>query len=119
MLAEGGDYSEAVAAVDAGADDYLRLSCDLTEIMIRIWALVRRAGHRESEGSEGPIRSGTLFLDPSTYEVSLSDQRLPLTNTEFRLLHFLIKHRGAVVAHQAIERALWSRREGSTRIAKK
>ncbi len=50
VLADQGDETEVVAALEAGADDYVRLPCALTEIMIRIWALVRRAGfHAPSE----------------------------------------------------------------------
>ena len=65
------------------------------------------------------LRSGPLSLDPTTYEASLDNQRLPLTATEFRVLHFLMKNRGAVVAHQTMERALWSGRMNSAKIAKK
>ncbi len=117
VLSDQGDETEVVTALEVGADDYVRLPCDLTEIMIRIWALVRRAGLPvRSDEVEGPLRSGPLSLDPTTYEVSLDDKCLPLTTTEFRLLHFLMKNRGAVVAHPTMERALWSGRRG---IAKK
>ena len=57
-----------------------------------------------------------MSLDPTTYEVALANKWLPLTTTEFRLSHFLMKNRGAFVAHQTMERALWSGRRG---IAKK
>lgn len=117
VLSDQGDETEVVTALEVGADDYVRLPCDLTEIMIRIWALVRRAEfHIPSEEVEGPLRSGALSLDPTTYEVSLADKWLALTATEFRLLHFLMKNRGAIVAHQTMERALWRGRRG---IAKK
>ncbi len=119
VLSDWGDETEVVTALEAGADDYVRLPCDLTEIMIRIWALVRRAGLSASTYDlEKPLRSGALSLDPTTYEVSLANQRLPLTTTEFRLLHFLMKNRGADVAHQTMERALWSGRMHSSMIAK-
>ena len=120
VLSDKGDETEVVTALEAGADDYVRLPCDLTEIMIRIWALVRRAElPAPSVEVEGPLRSGPLSLDPTTYEVSLANHLLPLTATEFRVLHFLMKNRGAVVAHQTLERALWSGRMGSSKIAKK
>ncbi len=120
VLADQGDETEVVAALEAGADDYLRLPCDLTEIMTRIWALVRRAElQAPADEVGGPLRSGPLSLDPTTYGVSLAEKWLPLTKTEFRLLHFLMKNRGAVVAHQTMERALWSGRMGSSKIAKK
>jgi len=120
VLSDQGDETELVTAVEVGADDYVPLPCDLTEIMIRIWALVRRAElQTSSDEVEGPLRSGPLSLDPTTSEVSLSDKPLPLTTTEFRLLHFLMKNRGAVVAHQTMVRALWSGRMDSSEIAKK
>ena len=121
VLSDQGDEAEVVTALEAGADDYVRLPCDLTEIMIRIWALVRRAElqaplQASSDEVEGPLCSGPLSLNPTTYEVSLSDKWLPLTPTEFRVLHFLMKNRGAIVPPQTMERALWSGRRG---IAKK
>ncbi len=82
VLSGQGDETEVVIALEAGADDYVRLPGDLTEIMIRIWALVRRAEHPVSSGEvEGPIHSGPLSLDPTTYEVSLADKWLPWTTT--------------------------------------
>jgi len=120
VLSDQGDETEVVKALEAGADDYVRLPCDLTEIMTRIWALVRRVELRApSDEVGGPLRSGPLSLNPATYQVSLADNLLPLTTTEFRVLHFLMKNRGAVVAHQTLERALWSGRMGNSKIAKK
>ncbi len=113
VLSDQGDETEVVTALEVGADDYVRLPCDLTEIMIRIWALVRRAELPvRSDEVEGPLRSGPLSLDPTTYEVSLADKCLPLTTTEFRVLHYLMRNRGAVVPHLTMERALWSGRRG-------
>ena len=124
VLSDQGTEAEVVTALEAGADDYVRLRCDLAEIVIRIWALVRRAGIQTSLQSpsdevEGPLCSGLLSLNPATYEVYLADQRLPLTTTEFRVLHFLMRNRSTVVAHQTMERALWSGRMNSKKIAKK
>ena len=120
VLADQGDETEVVTALEAGADDYVRLPCDLTEIMIRIWALVRRAElQAPSDEVERLFRSGPLSLDPTTQEVSLANQQIPLTATEFRLLHFFMQNRGAVVAHQTLVRALWSGRMGSSKVAQK
>ncbi len=119
VLGREGDEMEVVTSLELGADDYVRLPCDLTEIMVRIWALLRRMGIRPSNESEGPISSGRLFINPATYEVFLEEQRITLTSTEFRLLHLLVKNRGAVVAHQKLERALWGEDVDSSRLAKK
>ena len=119
VLGREGDEMEVVTSLELGADDYVRLPCDLTEIMVRIWALLRRVGVHPSHESEGPLSSGRLFINPATYEVFLNQQRVSLTSTEFRLLHLLIKNRGTVVAHQTLERALWGDQVDSSRLVKK
>ena len=119
VLGRDGDEMEVVTSLELGADDYVRLPCDLTEIMVRIWALLRRVGIRPAHESEAPLSSGRLFINPATYEVFLSDQRITLTSTEFRLLHLLVKNRGTVVAHQTLERALWGEHVDSSRLVKK
>jgi DNA-binding response OmpR family regulator len=119
VLGRDGDDMEVVTSLELGADDYVRMPCDLTEIMVRIWALLRRVGVRPVRESEGPLSSGKLFINPATYEVYLGEERVTLTSTEFRLLHLLVKNRGMVVAHQTLERALWGEDVDSSRLVKK
>jgi two-component system KDP operon response regulator KdpE len=119
VLGHQGDEMEVVSALETGADDYVRLPCDLTEMMTRIWALLRRVGIRPSHESESPLLSGSLFINPATYEVFLGGQRITLTSTEFRLLHLLVRNRGTVVAHQTLERALWGDQIDSSGLVKK
>jgi len=119
VLGRDGDEMEVITSLELGADDYVRLPCDLPEIMVRIGALLRRVGIRPSNESEGPLNSGSLFINPANYEVFLGDQRISLTSTEFRLLHLLVKNRGTVVAHQTLERALWGDQVDSSRLVKK
>ncbi len=107
VLGHRGDEMEVVTSLELGADDYVRLPCDLTEIMVRIWALLRRVGIRPTHESEGPLSSGRLFINPATYEVFLGGHPVTLTSTEFRLLHLLIKNRGAVVTRHTLEQTLW------------
>lgn len=108
VMSQRGDVLEVVSALEQGADDYLRLPCDLTEVMSRIWALLRRvgAGRLPQEG-QAPLRSGSLLINPATYEVFLEERRVVLTSTEFHLLHLLVKNWGMVVSHQVLERELW------------
>lgn len=119
ILGSRWDEMELVTSLELGADDYVRLPCDLTEIMVRVWNLLRRAGFRPSPDSNAPLSSGRLSISPSTYQAFLSGRRLDLTSTEFRLLHLLVKNRGIVIAHQTLERALWGGHIGSPRLAKK
>lgn len=110
VMGHRGDVVEVVTALELGADDYVRLPCNLTEMMSRIWALLRRAGNsRPDQEGEAPMRSGALLINPATYEVFLEGRRVSLTSTEFRLLHLLVKNQGVVLSHQALERGLWGR----------
>ncbi len=119
VLGHQGDEMEVVTSLELGADDYVRLPCDLTEMMTRIWALLRRVGIRPAPESESPLTSGRLFINPATYEVFLDDRRITLTSTEFRLLYLLVKNRGTVVSHQTLERALWGEQVDSSGLVKK
>ena len=119
VLSHQGSETEVVTALELGADDYVRLPCDLTEMMARVWALLRRIGAIARQEEEKPLRSGQLLVNPITYEVFLGDQRVVLTSTEFRLLHLLLKNRGIVVSHQTLGETLWGDEVDSTGLVKK
>ena len=63
--------------------------------------------------------SGELFIKPATYEVFLGSREVVLTSTEFRLLYVLLKNRGIVVSHRAMERILWGEESDSSGLVKK
>jgi DNA-binding response OmpR family regulator len=58
VLAQQGDEMEAVSSLELGADDYVRLPCDLTELTARIWALLRRAGGPLPMNGKAPCSAG-------------------------------------------------------------
>jgi two-component system KDP operon response regulator KdpE len=121
ILGHEKDETEVLTALELGADDYIRLPCDLTEIMARIWALVRRSGKEAYRAdSESPVLiSGRLLINTATYEVLLSDRQVNLTPTEFRLLSLLIKNRSVVMPHRALEDGLWGGQVDNSRLVKK
>jgi two-component system KDP operon response regulator KdpE len=120
VLSRNGDEMEAVTSLELGADDYIRFPCGMLEIMARVWGSMRRVGAIACRNENGPtIMSGDLLINPSTYEVFMSEQRIGLTATEFRLLHLLAKNRGVVVSHQSIEHSVWADREFNPQVAKK
>jgi two-component system, OmpR family, response regulator len=61
VLGHRNDEMEAVSSLEAGADDYVRLPCDLIELTARIWALIRRASMGTSYESESPVMSGRCW----------------------------------------------------------
>lgn len=115
-----GDEMEAISSLELGADDYVRLPCDITELTTRLWALLRRAGAGSSSyESESPLVSGRLLVNPATYEAFLGGQRLALTTTEFRLLYLMVKNWGMVVNRATLERTLWGDQVDSYGLVKK
>ena len=119
VLGRQGNETEVITALDMGADDYVRLPFDLTELMARVWALLRRATANDYQEGESPIRSGELFINPSTYEVFLGNKEVSLTSTEFTLLYLLAQKRGSVVSHQTLGRSLWGEEVDSSGLVKK
>ena len=99
---------EVVKALEQGADDFIRLPCNLTEFMARAVALVHRVGLTKQRSDESPIRCGELLINPATYEVYLGSSRLVLTPTEFKLLYLLAKNRHVTLSQEFIQRVIWS-----------
>ncbi len=119
VLGRQGDEMEVITSLEAGADDHLRMPCNLTELTIRIWALLRRAGTTVCYETESPMTSGPLMVNPATYEAYMGRHRIPLTNTEFRLLYLLVKNWGMVVSRQSLERGLCGEQVDSSGLVKK
>ena len=119
VLDRGGNPMEGVTALEMGADAYVRLPCELTEMMARVSALLRRFVGKTYHEGERPVRSGELFINPATYEVFMGSREVMLTSTEFRLLFLLVKNRSSVVSHETLERTLWGENSDSSRLVKK
>ncbi len=87
-------WSDKVAGIDAGADDYVAKPFHVEEVLARIRALIRRAaGHSSSEITCGPLR-----LDTRGAKATVDGTPLKLTSHEFRLLSYLVHHVGKVVS---------------------
>ena len=105
---------EPVTALEAGADEYIQLPCDLSELTFKVWSLMRREGSRRPGKARDLLVVGDLKVDPSTHEVTLRDQRLSLTPAEFQLTYLLVKSEGAVVSKAEIEKELSKAGLGAT-----
>jgi two-component system OmpR family response regulator len=96
-------WSDKVAGFDAGADDYVAKPFHMEEVLARIRALVRRsAGHASSEFSCGP-----LLLDSASARVTVNGKAVKLTSLEFRLLSYLLLHKGRVVSRTELVEHLY------------
>ena len=96
-------WSDKVAGIDAGADDYVAKPFHIEEVLARIRALVRRAaGHATAEIECGPVR-----LDTRAGRVTVEGNPIKLTSHEYRLLAYLMHHRGRVVSRTELVEHLY------------
>lgn len=94
VLTARDSWSDKVAGLDAGADDYLAKPFQMEELIARLRALIRRAsGHASSELTAGPVR-----LDTRSGRVTLNGEPVKLTAQEYKLLSYLMHHKGKVVS---------------------
>jgi two-component system phosphate regulon response regulator PhoB len=89
MLTARGDEPDKIAGLDAGADDYITKPFSTQEMLARIRAVLRR---RAPEQVSDAVSVGPLSLDASTHRVSWKGEPLRVGPTEFKLLHYLMKH---------------------------
>ena len=96
-------WSDKVAGIDAGADDYVAKPFHMEEILARIRALLRRStGHAKNEIEVGPLR-----LDTRSSRVTVDGAPVRLTSHEYRLLAYLMHHRGRVVSRSELSEHLY------------
>ncbi len=96
-------WSDKVAGIDAGADDYVAKPFHMEEILARVRALLRRSsGHAKNEIEVGPLR-----LDTKTSRVTVGGAPVKLTSHEYRLLAYLMHHRGRVVSRTELVEHLY------------
>ncbi len=106
VLSVMGDERDKVAALDAGADDYLTKPFGMEELLARIRVSLRHAAAIAS-GVEPVYRSGDLMIDVGRRLVTLGGEELHLTPTEYDVLKYLAAHAGRVVTHAMVLRAVW------------
>jgi two-component system KDP operon response regulator KdpE len=105
LTARGGERQK-VAALDAGADDYVTKPFGMEELRARIRALLRRSAGPGADPS-GLVRVGRLLLDGPAHEVRVDGAIVHLTPREFDVLRVLVEHSGRVVTHGRLLRAVW------------
>ena len=104
MLTARGDERDKVAGLDSGADDYITKPFSTQELLARIRAVLRR---REPEPASDSVSIGLLVLDAATHRVSYQSQLLKVGPTEFKLLHFMMKHPERVHSRAQLLDKVW------------
>jgi two-component system KDP operon response regulator KdpE len=98
-----GEDAEKIAALDAGADDYVTKPFSVDELLARLRAVLRRAG----PPGDPIIRIGALVIDLDKHAVTMNGQSVHLTPHEFDLLRLLAQNEGKLMTHRTILKEVW------------
>jgi len=103
LVSAVGDEDEKIAALDAGADDYVTKPFAMGELLARLRAVLRRAG----QPGDPVIEIGELRLDLERSLVTIDGEQVHLTPREFRILRLLAQNEGKLLTHRTILREVW------------
>jgi two-component system OmpR family response regulator len=104
VLTARGSWHEKVQGIDVGADDYVSKPFRMEEVLARLRALIRR-----SSGQVTPdLKCGALVVDPRAARVTVDGAPVRLTSHEFRVLSYLMHHRGRVVSQSELTEHIYS-----------
>ena len=104
ILSVRDDAEEKVAALDAGADDYVTKPFNTAELLARLRVVQRRT---LAEVGSPVFNAGALSVDFAARQVTLDSVEIALTPTEYSLLRLLVQHAGKVVTHRHLLRTVW------------
>ena len=104
MLTARTEETDKVQGLDAGADDYVTKPFSTQELLARIRAVLRR---RAPEIVNDTVQLGELSLDAATYRVTHAGRELKVGPTEFKLLHYLMKHPERVHTRGSLLDRIW------------
>lgn len=98
-----------LAAIEAGADDFVLRPAGVRELVTRSRALLRKSG-APSGGPSATLHCDDLFVNLKTHEAFIGEQQLPLTNIEFAILKCLVRSAGKIVSRDELAAVLYQRK---------
>lgn len=102
------DYvGDKIAGLDHGADDYLTKPFEIEELLARIRAVLRRSKSLEEKQNRDTLEVEDLHVDLKSRQVKRGEDPIDLTQREFDLLVFLIKHQGEALSREWLLSAVW------------
>jgi len=107
VLSARGQERDKVAALDAGADDYVSKPFGAGELLARIRVALRHVAGASHEADEAAFKAGEIRVDLLRRKVVVGSTEVRLTPTEYKLLTTLIRHAGKVVTHGQLLREVW------------
>ncbi len=107
VISARGREDDKVAALDAGADDYLTKPFGLNELLARIRVALRHKAQSGSAEATMVLEIGPLYIDQARREVKVEGRDVHLTPIEYRLLVLLARNAGKVLTHRQILKEVW------------
>jgi DNA-binding response OmpR family regulator len=105
MLTARDEEPDRVAGLEVGADDYVAKPFSPRELTARVKAVLRRSGRVAQDGDVSSL--GPLWISRAAREVRVEDREVELTQREFDLLEYLVRHRGQVVTRDQLLESVW------------
>lgn len=107
VLSARGQESDKIAALDAGADDYVSKPFGIGELLARMRVVLRHAARDPKEADDAMFAVGDLQVDQALRRVMVEGREVHLTPIEYRLLTTLIRYAGKVVTQQQLLKEVW------------
>jgi two-component system, OmpR family, phosphate regulon response regulator PhoB len=101
------EEADRVKGLELGADDYLTKPFSPRELVLRVAAVLRRAQSPAVAGAARTLRGGDIYVDLNAMSVTVSDEPVELTPTEYRLLIALLERRGRVQSRKQLLESAW------------
>lgn len=107
VLSARGQEQDKIAALDAGADDYLTKPFGVGELLARMRVALRHTARAAQEHGDPVFIVGRMRVDLVRRQVLVDDVEVHLTPIEYKMLSTLIQHAGKVVTHRQLLKAVW------------
>ncbi len=107
VLSARGQERDKIAALDAGADDYVSKPFGVGELLARMRVALRHATRNPDDAGESTFSIGSLHVDLAKRQVFVAGQQVHLTPIEYRLLTTLIRYAGKVLTHRQLLLEVW------------
>lgn len=107
MLTARSAQVDLIHGFEVGADDYLTKPFSVTELLVRVQAVLRRSKWPEEIVSHQSFKSGPITIDFAQHRVAVGEDTVKLTPTEYRLLTYMASNANRVIMHRELLRAVW------------